>query len=35
MTGREIDILRLVGEGLSTHAIAGRLYLSDGTVRNT
>ncbi|YAL83256.1 response regulator [Dermacoccaceae bacterium W4C1] len=34
LTEREIDILRLVGEGASTEVIASRLYLSRGTVRN-
>lgn len=34
LTDREIDILRLVGDGRSTTDIAGRLYLSRGTVRN-
>lgn len=34
LTPREIDILRLVGQGISTDDIAGQLYLSRGTVRN-
>lgn len=34
LTDREVDILRLVGEGLSTHEVASRLFLSRGTVRN-
>ncbi len=34
LTGREIDILRLVGRGMTTEAIAKELYLAPGTVRN-
>lgn len=34
ITEREIDVLKLVGEGLSNKEIAGKLYLSEGTVRN-
>lgn len=34
LTGREFDILMLVGEGLSNEEIAQKLYLSSGTVRN-
>lgn len=34
LTDREVDILRLVGEGLGTAGIAARLHLSPGTVRN-
>ena len=34
LTDREIDILRLVGDGASTAQIASKLYLSGGTVRN-
>jgi len=34
ITDREMDVLRLVGEGLSNKEIAERLYLSEGTVRN-
>ncbi len=34
LTERERQVLRLAAEGLSSPAIAGRLHLSDGTVRN-
>ena len=34
LTDREGDVLRLLAQGLSNTDIAGRLYLSEGTVRN-
>jgi two-component system response regulator DesR len=34
LTAREVDVLRLAAEGLSSKAIGQRLFLTDGTVRN-
>jgi two-component system response regulator DesR len=34
LTARELDVLRLAAEGLTTRAMARRLFLTDGTVRN-
>jgi len=33
LTERELDVLRLLGEGLSNKKIAGRLHLTEGTVK--
>ena len=34
LTGRELEIAQLVGEGKTNKEIAGQLYLSVGTVKN-
>jgi DNA-binding NarL/FixJ family response regulator len=34
LTGREVDVLRLIAHGFSNSDIADRLHLSEGTVRN-
>ncbi len=34
LSEREREVLRLLGKGLSNGEIAGRIYLSEGTVRN-
>ena len=34
LTARQIEILRLIADGVSTTEVAGRLYLSRATVRN-
>lgn len=35
LTGKEGDLLALIAEGLSNREIAARLFLSEGTVRNS
>lgn len=34
LTAREVEVLRLAADGLSSKAIGRQLYLTDGTVRN-
>jgi DNA-binding NarL/FixJ family response regulator len=34
LTARELEVLKLVGEGFSNRDIASRLYISENTVKN-
>lgn len=34
LSNREVEVLRLLAQGLTNHEISGRLHLSNGTVRN-
>ncbi len=34
LTGREIEVVELVAQGLDNHEIAAQLYMGEGTVRN-
>jgi NarL family two-component system response regulator LiaR len=34
LSGREVDVLKLIARGFSNTEIAARLYLSEGTIRN-
>lgn len=34
LTGREMDVLKLIGEGLSNKEIAAEIHLGEGTIRN-
>ena len=34
LTTREVEVLQLVADGLSNNAIAGRLHLSEGTIKS-
>ena len=35
LTDKEVEMIKLVGDGLSNKEIAEKLFLSEGTVRNT
>jgi DNA-binding NarL/FixJ family response regulator len=34
LTGRELEILTMVGDGMTSKEIANKLYISENTVRN-
>ena len=34
LSGREVEVLRLIGSGASDREIASRLYITEGTAKN-